>query len=67
MSVDEHVVEEGVEDNNENKKIRNTVLDNFRKLTHNKEKIRLKSSTALLKHIFDNKDTENVRLDHMSN
>ncbi|KRT81097.1 hypothetical protein AMK59_5926, partial [Oryctes borbonicus] len=60
MANEEHVVDENnAETNNENKKIRDTVLDNFRRITHNNEKIRLKSSIALLKHIFDNKDTEN--------
>lgn len=63
MAVDEHVVEEKTNTiNDESKKIRSTVLDHFRKLTHNKEKIRMKSGIALLKHIFDNKDDENVRL-----
>lgn len=61
MAGSQHV-EEITEIKVKDRKIRNTVLDNFRKLTHDKEIIRRKNGVALLKHIFENQDSENVRL-----
>lgn len=51
-----------VEEIKSNKKIMNTVLDNFTKITKGQKHQRVRCGFALLKHLSENKNAENVRL-----
>lgn len=47
---------------NDKRKSRATVLDNFTKLTNNQLNVRVKSGTSLVKYLCEKEKSENVRL-----
>lgn len=48
---------------NNKRKLQQTILDTFTKLTYNQQNVRVKSGIALIKHLFEKKaDVQNVRL-----
>lgn len=54
---------ETVPTENNDKKLQKTILDNFTKLTHNQQNVRVQSGMALIKHLAEKKsDVQNVRL-----
>ncbi|KAK9872008.1 hypothetical protein WA026_015254 [Henosepilachna vigintioctopunctata] len=54
-----HVDENIQSDKMERLKVTNTILDNFRKLTKDKEKVRITASVSLVKYLLDNECIEN--------
>lgn len=54
---------ESVQNNEEinKKKVEKTVLDNFSKLGHSQENVRIKSASNLLRYISDSYDKEQVK------
>lgn len=66
MASEEHVGEVNSNENEDEKKysrkIEKTILDNFTNLVKPQEKIRIKSSVNLLRHLAQNESEENVRL-----
>lgn len=56
-------METDVPEGDKKKKLEQTILDNFSKLTYNQQNVRVKSGVALIKHLTERKvDDENVRL-----
>lgn len=53
-----HVEDDNMENGEEsnNLKIKTTILDSFRNLTKNKEKVRTNASVNLVKYLIENKD-----------
>lgn len=68
MASEAHVEEVNSNENERKstRKIEKTILDNFTNLIKPQEKIRVKSSVNLLRHLVHNENEENVRLNMLS-
>lgn len=68
MASEAHVEEVNSNENERKstRKIEKTILDNFTNLVKPQEKIRVKSSVNLLRHLVHNENEENVRLNMLS-
>lgn len=68
MASEAHVEEVNSNENERKstRKIEKTILDNFTNLVKPQEKIRVKSSVNLLRHLVQNENEENVRLNMLS-